>query len=165
MACFDVCDCVCFEDDRSKEFDRCVLREMRNGPSLDEIVGNHAGWYQDGREGRENRDVETLGLRGVPGVYILWRQSGYCQSHDAEHLTAEYVGKSGSSISARLLRHQLDKSINDVLTTEISLWRCTNRIAKYLEQALLDHFTFPQNRNEVTGSRRLCHHIRPAAWN
>lgn len=121
MACFEVCGCVCFDDGRSTEFDRSVLQEMRNGTALDDIVGNHAGWYQDGKQGLGNRDIETLGLRGVSGIYILWRQSDYCQVHDAEHLTAEYVGRSGTSISTRLLRHQLDKSINDVLTTEVSL--------------------------------------------
>ncbi|TAJ46509.1 MAG: hypothetical protein EPO52_15990 [Herbiconiux sp.] len=112
-----------------------------------------------------NRDIQSLNLRGVSGLYILWRQMDYCAVHDAEHLTAEYVGKAGSSMPARLLRHQREKAINEVPTTEVSIWRSSNRIAKYLEQALLDHFYFPQNRVENVGTRRLCHHIPPAAWN
>lgn len=165
MACFDSCGCTCFDGARSGEFDRAVKRELRTGPRLADIVRSHVGWYLDGEEGLATRDVDALGLRGVSGVYILWRQADYCNMHDAEHLMAEYVGKAGRSVPTRLVRHQREKPINGALTTEISLWKCSNRIAKYLEQALLDHFHFPQNRSEMIGSRRLCHHVPPADWN
>ena len=60
----------------------------------------------------------------------------------------------------------MDKSVSDtILATCVSIWPCSNRVAKYTEQLLLDLYCFPLNKVENYGTCRLCHHVGPAAWN
>jgi hypothetical protein len=37
-----------------------------------------------------------------------------------------------------------------------SFYPCENRIAKYLEQLLLDTYDFPLNKSENRGNKKLC---------
>lgn len=165
MACFEECGCICYNWAADVEFDQAIAAETRMNLTLRRLVETHAGWYSDGEQERANNDVSRLGLRNVPGVYIIWRQADYCSEHDAEHLRAFYVGKAGSSIEARLKVHQMNKQVNKILMTEVSIWQGPNRLAKYLEQLLLDLYFFPLNGHEMRGTRLLCHHISPAGWN
>ena len=165
MACFDDCGCTCYAWEADTQFDQTVEAETRFGITLRQLLGSHHGWYSDGEEGRSNGDVRWLGLRAVSGVYIPWQQADSCPTHDSEHLRAYYVGKAGSSIEARLLIHQMSKNVNEVLTTEVSVWEAPNRKAKYVEQLLLDFYDFPLNESENPGVHPLCHHIGYADWN
>lgn len=163
MPCFEECGCTCYEIDG--DFDRAIAAETNFDIDLENILRSHAGWYHDGEEGQIDGDVESLGLRDTSGVYILWRQTGYCEVHDSEHLRAYYVGKAGKAIETRLKVHQLTKEVGAGLATEISLWRGPNRAAKYVEQLLLDLYDFPLNKSENAGCKPLCLSIGVAEWN
>lgn len=165
MACFEECGCTCYEWTGDAAFDSAVATETKIDITLRDLIETHPGWYSDGPEGIANNDVTWIGLKNVPGVYILWHQTDYCSEHEAEHLRAFYVGKAGKDMEARLKVHQAKKQINEVLTTEVSVWQGPNRLAKYIEQLLLDSFIFPLNGYEMTGTLLLCHHISPADWN
>lgn len=165
MTCFEDCECTCYDWNQDSPFNRAIESETRLDITLRRLLGSHVGWYHDGQGRRANGDINSMALKNVSGVYILWQQDGYCSEHDAEHLRAYYVGRSGSSIATRLKRHQTSKQVNEVLTTEVSVWQGPSRLAKYLEQLLLDLYRFPLNGNEMRGMHALCHHISPASWN
>ncbi|MDR7251906.1 hypothetical protein J2X46_000882 [Nocardioides sp. BE266] len=165
MACFEECGCTCYEWPGDAVFDSAIERETRINITLRGLVETHPGWYSEGADGIANNDVTWIGLRNVPGVYVLWQQADYCSEHNADHLRAFYVGKAGKNIEARLKVHQGKKQINDILSTQVSIWQGPNRLAKYIEQLLLDSFSFPLNGYETGGTLPLCHHILPAAWN
>lgn len=166
MNCFEECGCRCRR--QSKLFDDTVLKETRFDVRLQDLLSNHVGSYLDHSEsgGPEGNDgVGDLGLRRVSGVYVLWRQHDNCDVHKTEHLRAYYVGKAGGSMHSRLLAHQSLKGVGNGLTTEVTIWRCPNRQAKYIEQLLLDLYYVPLNEHENPGSMRLCHHVGYGEWN
>jgi hypothetical protein len=151
--------------------------ETRSPVRLADLVAKHAGGYFEPEIGADGKPIidlailrqwltENLALNKRAGVYILWRQAGYCAVHEQEHLQAQYVGKSGTDAAGRIAVHQAKKAIGDGnLPPEISFIPCINRKAKYLEQLLLDNFHFPQNFAENAGQQPLCYHISPAEWN
>lgn len=144
---------------------------MRSRLTLREILEDRVVWYHDQTDGSADNGFdqwEVIGwsLKWTSGVYVLWRQADYCGTHEREHMQALYVGKSGSNVERRLVKHRVEKSVSDTdLATYVSIWPCSNRIAKYIEQLMLDIYDFPLNGDEDNGTRRLCHHVRPAAWN
>lgn len=174
MPCFPECACTCGAVD-AREFDAAMRTETRSSVRLADLVARHAGWYLEPEIGADGKPIidptlrrwvtENLKLNKRAGVYILWRQAGYCEVHGCEHLQAQYVGKSGTDVAGRIAVHQTKLVIGRGMTPEIGFVPCINRKAKYLEQLLLDNFHFPQNRAENPGQQPLCHHISPAEWN
>ena len=162
MTCFPECGHTCGV--RKSNFDATARHEVRWDLRLQDIVANHVGWYLDSELDPGNpHGMESLGLDGLTGVYILWRQGDFCDDHELEHLRAQYVGK--GQIAKRLARHWAEKAAGGELATEISVWVGPNRQAKYVEQLLLDTFSFPLNKSENPGTQPLCHHVQPAEWN
>lgn len=169
MPCFDDCGCTCNQGFAA--FDREISSEMGSRLTLEEILEHQAVWYHDGTvelkdDGFGRWEVRSWGLKETSGVYILWRQADYCAMHEREHMQAFYVGKAGGSIESRLVVHRTEKLVSDtMLATYVSIWPCSNRAAKYIEQLLLDLYDFPLNKAENYGTGRLCHHVVPGAWN
>lgn len=65
-----------------------------------------------------------------------------------------YVGK--GAIGQRFISHYMQKDFSEEMIVYWSYFPAINRVAKYLEQLLLDTFKFPLNRAENSGEGRLC---------
>lgn len=182
VTCFGPCGCSC--DQSFDAFHHLTASELLSPPTLTEMLEATVGWYHDQNPFSQENDlgaweVLEMRLQNTSGIYVLWNQAGFCSEHQLEHMQATYVGKAGSNVTSRLLRHRVEMTVSDLqvvsfgngdefqfsLATYVSVWRCSNRMAKYLEQALLDLYDFPLNASENGGTTRLCHHVRPGAWN
>lgn len=169
VTCFEECGCVCNEG--FEAFDSAIASEMASHLKLREVLEHRVVWYHDQTveledDGFGRFEVRSWGLSETSGVYVLWRQAGYCTLHECEHMQAFYVGKAGRNVESRLMIHRDEKSVSDtVLATYVSIWPCANRLAKYIEQLLLDLYDFPLNTSENHGTRRLCHDVGPGSWN
>jgi hypothetical protein len=142
MPCFDECGCTC--DEGYQTFDREIASELGSHLTLNEIIEDRVIWYHDKTPTLENDgfgrwEVTSEGLQTTGGIYVRWRQADFCEHHGREHMQAMYVGKAGKSIDSRLGVHRLKKKVTDSeLATYVSIWPCSNRAAKYIEQMLLD---------------------------
>jgi hypothetical protein len=65
-----------------------------------------------------------------------------------------YTGK--GLFSNRIKNHWKTKETSAEMLIYYSFYACENRIAKYLEQLLLDIYDFPLNRSENKGKEMLC---------
>ncbi len=87
-------------------------------------------------------------------MYILWHKDDYCPSHEMFHMKALYVGKGNQA--TRLRAHWKTRNFSEEMLVYFSFYPTTNRIAKYIEQLLLDTYQVPHNAAENVGTARLC---------
>lgn len=122
---------------------------------------------------------ELLLATGKFGLYLLWADHGESNGRlmpqkdpkvhknsavhkvisaakgdlvDYRVAQAIYVGK--GHIKKRVRRH-MEKFLAEEGTIYVTFYRCSNRIAKYLEQLCLDHYLFPLNIAENFGKELL----------
>lgn len=93
-----------------------------------------------------------IDLKGKVGVYGLWLNHTYCYEHDMHRMFCLYTGK-GSALG-RVKKHIQEKWPEDELLY-VTFYECKNRIAKYIEQLLLDSYNFPINSAENKGEGYL----------
>jgi hypothetical protein len=134
------------------EFDRVAQQELRVPLKLHDLCRQNIGWYSD--RSLEPSGVTGWGLGKRSGLYFLWHKSGYCDRHNLFHMRALYVGK--GAFSARLRNHWASKDTAEQLLIYFTYVELTNRIAKYVEQLLLDIYKFPLNSAENCGTSNLC---------
>lgn len=138
-------DCTCPVP--ADAFDVIAAHELRRPPSLAEVV-LAAPLFMFSTEQSEH---------GVPpqlhsGVYLLWNRIDYCEVHHHQINEALYVGK--GDVAVRLRRHYQTKAFPEeiVFVTHLDL---PNRLAKYVEQLLLDLYDMPMNTHENLGRSHL----------
>lgn len=106
-----------------------------------------------------------MGLDRVSGVYVIWMLDDYCEEHRKEVYRTIYVGKAGLSVQSRLFRHQAKKGlVGDALNPHVTVRETSNRVAKYVEQVLLDLFDFDGNTTENCGTRPLLVALPLSEW-
>lgn len=75
------------------------------------------------------------------------------------HMRSLYVGK--GNFLRRLISNWKTKPTHNEMLVYVTHVPLSNRVAKYIEQLLLDIFDFPYNKAENPGTRRLCAHLSP----
>ena len=150
-ACFDTCDCACGAID--PEFDQIAARELAAPVRLRDLSRSGIGWYASRTLGDHHLGSWPPG----EGLYMLWHKDGYCPAHDLFHMRALYVGK--GQFLRRLAAHWRTKPMEEEQLIYVTHLVLPNRIAKYIEQLLLDLYDFPYNKIENPGAKRLCAHL------
>jgi hypothetical protein len=153
MRCFETCECRCGVS--NGEFDAIIARETRFPLRLNDICRARIGWYSD--KSLDDSGVGGWGLARRSGLYFLWHKDDYCARHERFHMRALYVGKGG--FAKRLRAHWQGKDTSDEMLVYFSFVELENRVAKYVEQLLLDLYQFPLNTAENPGQVRLCGHF------
>lgn len=151
--CFEMCDCQCTTN--YEPFDNIASRELKHPISLNELCRRNIGWYTD--KSISDSHLDEWGLKGLSGLYFLWHKDDYCPVHERFHMRALYVGK--GVFPARLKAHWLEKPTEEMMLIYFSYAVLPNRIAKYVEQLILDCYDLPFNRSENSGKLRLCAHF------
>lgn len=119
---------------------------MGSNLTLTEILEHRVDWHHDNMVALENDgfgpwEVSSMGLEATGGIYILWRQAGYCGDHEREHMQAFCVGNADRNIQSRLAKHRVEQAAsNTILTTYVSIWPCTNRAAKCQRRPKIEPF-------------------------
>lgn len=101
--------------------------------------------------------LDGWGLGAGCAVYVLWHKDEYCHVHERFHMRALYVGK--GALETRLKAHWAAKDLSEQMLVYFSRVGMENRLAKYVEQLLLDTYDFPGNLRENRGRLRLCAHL------
>ncbi|MGJ7523744.1 hypothetical protein ACSFA0_24935 [Variovorax sp. LT1P1] len=153
MTCFETCSCVCGEASFAA-FDKVAEVEMAKPPLLREIVHAEIGWFMARSFEDPTMNSDNWGLGKRSGVYLLWWKDDYCAIHDRFHMRSLYAGK-GFPLR-RFLAHYEDKDFEEQMLVYWTFFPCKNRIAKYLEQLLLDTYKFQFNKSENPGRELLC---------
>lgn len=153
VKCFEDCDCQCGKID--KKFDRIATKELAVPITLNQLSRSNIGWFSDRSICEHN--IEDWGLDRKEGMYILWHKSDYCTKHEHFHMTALYVGK--GFIGKRLRDHWKHKDFSEELLIYFAYVELPNRLAKYIEQLLLDLYDLPYNKAENSGTMLLCAHF------
>ncbi|UDQ91173.1 hypothetical protein LJE71_09355 [Xanthobacter autotrophicus] len=153
VSCFPDCPCSC--GDMGHEFDRVAQQELRVPLKLRDLCSQKVGWYSE--RSLDSSGVTGWGLGKRSGLYFLWYKNGYCDRHDLFHMRALYVGK--GAFSARLRNHWASKDTSEQLLIYFTYVELPNRIAKYVEQLLLDIYKFPLNSAENRGTANLCAYL------
>lgn len=149
--------CTCPEKllvDPYSDFDRICSDELKNPIKAHAIINISEfstfipkGYLLNDAEDTVNLSDYLAPIRGQHGVYHLWHPEGmYCAAHDLYRLECAYVGKGLGDL--RIKDHFKDKYREDAQVA-ISFYRCSNRIAKYLEQLFLDNYKFDINHSEM----------------
>lgn len=133
-------------------FDRIARQELRRPLKLLDLCRQNIGWYTD--RSLEPSGVTGWGLGKRSGLYFLWHKDDYCDRHQLFHMRALYVGK--GAFSSRLKSHWASKDTSEQLLIYFTHVQLPNRIAKYVEQLLLDTYNFPLNSSENGGEATLC---------
>lgn len=149
-SCFP--DCGCSRGDMGEAFDRIAKQEMRVPLKLTDLCRQNIGWYSD--RSLEPSGVSGWGLGKRSGLYFLWHKDDYCDQHNLFHMRALYVGK--GAFSARLRKHWATKDTSEEMLVYFTYVELPNRIAKYVEQLLLDIYRLPLNISENHGKATLC---------
>jgi hypothetical protein len=129
-----------------------VAHELAIKISLYDICHSEIRWYMDKSFASEAIDLSEVDHR--TGIYILWHKDDYCPSHEKFHMRSLYAGKGLRSV--RIKDHWKRKDTSTEMLIYYSFYACENRIAKYLEQLLLDTYDFPLNKSENRGNKKLC---------
>lgn len=155
MNCFEMCSCSCGKPSLEHEqFDQILRSELRLDITLRNLCHSNIGWFLD--KSQAEHYLYDWPLRGRSGVYLLWHRDGYCDKHQTFHMRCMYAGK--GSVAQRFICHYLEKDFSEEMIVYWSYFPSKNRVAKYLEQLLLDTFNLPLNRAENSGEGRLCAH-------
>lgn len=157
MTCFEECTCSCGHDNFAS-FDACAGSELLRPPLLRSIVHSEIGWFMD--RSLDDPLIGEWGLEEAQGVYLLWCKNDYCSQHEMFHMKSLYVGKGVTG--RRLLAHYKHKDFKEPMLVYWTFYRCANRLSKYIEQLLLDTYSFPLNKAENPGRERLCAHFTQA---
>lgn len=152
MGCFTNCDCTCGFHDNT--FDEIIRRETKFPLRLADILDSPLGWYTD--KSVDDSRLEGWSLQNKSGLYLLWDKDEWCVTHERFHMRARYVGKGG--LAQRLRTHWAKKDTSDAFLVFFSFISLENRVAKYVEQLLLDIYQFPLNASENSGKAKLCSH-------
>lgn len=153
MPCFETRSCKCDKTSiEHEQFSQTLRSELRLDITLHTLCHSNIGWFLD--KSQADHYVHEWQLQKKSGVYLLWHKGDYCAKHDTFHMRCMYVGK--GTIGRRFIAHYLQKDFSEEMIIYWSYFPAINRIAKYLEQLLLDTFKFPLNRAENSGKRRLC---------
>ena len=159
MPCFETCNCECDQPSVGHtQFNKTLASELRLEINLHTLCHSNIGWFLD--KSQTDHHLGDWGLQGKSGIYLLWHKDDYCDQHDAFHMRCMYVGK--GSIGRRFVAHYLKKDFSEEAIVYWSYFPTSNRVAKYLEQLLLDTFSLPLNRAENIGKERLCSHYSQA---
>ena len=151
QSCFEgICICNC--NDFNSEFVRTIGKETRFDVTLHELCHSNIGWFGDKSLG--DHLIREWKLGSKEGVYLLWHKNAYCDTHNLFHMRCLYVGK--GNIPLRIIDHWKNKDFSDEMLVYWSFMVMQNRMAKYIEQLLLDLFAFPHNKSEARGSKKLC---------
>lgn len=133
-------------------FDLVATQELREPIKLEEICRENIGWYTD--KSIADSYIGEWDLKGLSGLYFLWHKDDYCTLHDRFHMSALYVGK--GSIPQRLQRHWANQPTEEAMIVYFTYAVLPNRIAKYVEQLILDCYNILFNRAENPGKLTLC---------
>lgn len=152
MSCFESCACRCSDGTASSEFDRILTAETRLDLKLHDLCHSNVGWFQD--RTLCDHHLDEWPLAGKSGVYLLWHKDDYCAAHENYHMRCLYVGK--GNIARRFISHYMMKNFSEELLVYWSFYPLVNRLAKYVEQLLLDTFNVPLNKSENPGTGKLC---------
>lgn len=148
-------DCQCGRVNH-EEFNKVVAGELAAPVTLAEMADTgycvpFAPWAL-----RELEEIQLpLGqvladLGRKVGVYIVWLSHSECGDHLGKVcMEAVYVGK--GSGKGRLMSHFREERFANNELYSLTFYECSNRIAKYLEQALLDSYNFQYNSDENHG--------------
>ncbi|WP_271438931.1 hypothetical protein [Pontixanthobacter luteolus] len=139
-------------------FDQIASRELRQPISLYDLCRENIGWYTD--KAIADSHLDDWGLNGLSGLYFLWHKEDYCSVHHRFHMRALYVGK--GALPARLKAHWLKKPTEELMLIYFSYVVLANRMAKYIEQLILDCYNLPFNQAENLGELSLCAHFEQA---
>lgn len=153
QGCFGECQCSCGESDN--EFDETAAQEMRLPVRLHTLSRQNIGWYCDRTV--TDHHLDTWNLGGRSGLYLLWHKNDYCVAHQLFHMKALYAGK--GRIDARFRDHWSKKATQEELLIYFTFMELENRVAKYVEQLILDIYDLPFNRSENRGRKTLCAHF------
>lgn len=148
--CFEHCGCSCTAT--FEAFDHIAERELRDVIKLNDIIRQNIGWYSD--RSIDDSYIGEWGLHGLSGLYFLWHKDAYCAVHEKFHMRALYVGK--GSIAKRLKSHWENKPTADAMLVYFTYAVLPNRLAKYVEQLVLDCYDIPYNSVENRGTMTLC---------
>lgn len=143
--------CSCISEQAEHHFDELILTETNFGLTLEQITKSNIGWFSD--KSICEQYIKSWGLKDSSGVYMLWRQHEYCTHHERYRMECIYVGK--GKFSARLRNHWHRKYFHEQMIIHFSYFPCPNRQSKYIEQLLLDTYSFSENRIENLGSMVL----------
>ncbi len=150
MNCFE-CGCSC--SDTYTEVDDTLRAELNLPMKLYEIAHSSIGWYIDKNLGTPHM-IDEWFKESEEGLYFLWYKDDYCDTHHLFHFKCLYVGK--GSAAKRIAAHWSNKELETEGLVYFTFFKCQNRIAKYLEQLILDVYDVPFNKNEKKGKKKLC---------
>ncbi len=153
LSCFDKCDCAC--NIVNAVFDQIASTELALPIRLYEICRTNICWYLD-RTLVEGDEFEKR-VPNEDGLYILWHKDDYCPRHEKFHMRALYVGK--GRIRKRVINHWKHKPTKEEMLIYVTYSPMKNRLAKYIEQLMLDVYNFPLNTSENPGTLKLCAHL------
>ncbi len=150
--CFnDIYSCYC--DSISNEFNQTIKLETNFNISIEKMCHSNIGWFTDKSISNESL-LEDWGINNKTGIYFLWHKNGYCDKHDLFHMKCLYVGK--GEIIKRIIQHFKTKDFSSEILVYFTYLETSNRIAKYLEQLVLDIYDIPFNKVENIGTQQLC---------
>lgn len=135
------------------ELDDILRQELSLPIVFREIIHSNIGWYVDRNYGSPHM-IEEWFNGNEEGLYFLWYKDDYCATHGLFHFKCLYVGK--GSAAKRIAAHWSHKELDTEGVVYFTFFRCENRIAKYLEQLILDIYDVPFNKNEKKGKKKLC---------
>ena len=148
--CFAHCGCSCTAT--YDAFNQVAASELRTPIRLEDICRENIGWYTD--RSIDDSYLADWGLKGLSGLYFLWHKDEYCAEHERFHMRALYVGK--GSIPRRLQKHWAEKPTEEQMLVYFTYAVLPNRMAKYVEQLILDTYNLPFNKSENRGKLTLC---------
>lgn len=147
------------QDPQYPDFDRIAQRELKNPPSVQEIINQSVFCTYLPLEdelilGNMTHQMFLKALNTKNGIYHLWVDFENCTDHDTHTMKCIYVGKGFAEV--RINNHVFKKKLkNTGVSIYASFYECSNRMSKYLEQLFLDTYKFSFNKNENTGTNEL----------
>ena len=158
MSC--ICDELC---DRYDDLHKELNAEMKEPVDINDIV-NHSYCVStislptDKEINDFSLDPTEVfdGLKAETGVYLLWEKVDYCADHPEQaKIRCTYVGETGTSIKNRVVWTHLKDKWNPNEEMWVTFYPCKKRIAVYLEQLLLDFYSFEHNGKNEKGTVAL----------
>ncbi|KAF1073882.1 hypothetical protein [Halodesulfovibrio sp. MK-HDV] len=144
------CGCQC--PDYDQDFDQAIAKELNAPLTLEQIQHTNITWFAS-LEYDGDHFIKDLGITTQKGLYIIWNKDDYCPNHQLFQMTALYVGK--GDILNRMVYHVKTKDFGENINLYATYLEFPNRIAKYVEQLLLDLYDFPMNTFENYGEKPL----------
>ncbi|MHA2774828.1 hypothetical protein ACXZ7F_26595 [Vibrio harveyi] len=144
-----------------EKFDKIIENELINPITLSEIVNDShcVNSMINVRGEDENFPLGNIysGLKGKFGVYAFWTYRSDFENGNEQMFKCQYIGK---GYIDRRLKDNLEKKWKDMQSMYFTFFECKNRLAKYIEQLILDCYDIPYNKAENPGEGELV-----ALWN